>query len=77
MMSAPITLCVSTLFSGVNVCLDPSMCDWKRHPSSVILRIFVRENTWNPPLSVRIGLSQFSNLCSPPTLRKVSRPGRR
>ena len=24
------------------------------------------ENTWNPPESVKIGLSQFINLCNPP-----------
>ena len=32
-MSAPMMRWVSTLFSGVNMCLDPSICDWKRQPS--------------------------------------------
>ena len=36
--------------------------DWKCTPSSLILRSFARENTWNPPESVRIGRSQFINL---------------
>ena len=35
-------------------------------PSSVIWRSLARLNTWNPPLSVRMGPSQRVNLCSPP-----------
>ena len=38
----------------------------KRTPSSVILRMSVREKTWNPPESVSIGLFHPSNLCKPP-----------
>ena len=35
------------------------MCERNFTPSSVILRILPREKTWNPPLSVRIALSQY------------------
>ena len=33
------------------------------------------ENTWNPPESVNIGLSQFINLCNPPILATTLSPG--
>ena len=35
MMSAPMIRWVSTLFSGVKVCREPSMCEAKRQPSGV------------------------------------------
>ena len=40
----------------------PSMWEANFTPSSVILRREDREKTWNPPLSVRMGLGQFMNL---------------
>ena len=42
----------------------------------MILRNPASENTWNPPESVRIGLSQTMNLCSPPNFLIISSPGR-
>ena len=62
-------------FSGVNKCLDPSICDLKVTPSSFILRTPDKEYTWYPPLSVKIGLSQPLNLCKPPACCMVSKPG--
>ena len=35
--------------SGVSMCRDPSMCDWKRTPSSLISRILESDITWKPP----------------------------
>ena len=76
-MSAPIILWVSTLFSGVKQWREPSIWLLKVQPSSLSLRIPVREKTWKPPLSVSMGLSQLSKRCSPPALRNMSSPGRR
>ena len=45
-------------------------------PSSLILRISPSDQTWKPPLSVRIGLFQASNRCSPPNCFSTSTPGR-
>ena len=45
-------------------------------PSSVSLRSAARENTWKPPLSVRIGYGQRMNLCRPPSRFTRSAPGR-
>ena len=42
------------------------MWELKYTPSSFIFLIPDNENTWNPPESVSIGLSQFINLCNPP-----------
>gem|GEM_PF-1489799 len=36
-----------------------------------------REKTWNPPLSVRISLSRFSNVCNPQASFISSSPGRK
>ena len=33
-------------FSGVSRCAEPSRCDWKRAPSSSIVRRAARLNTW-------------------------------
>ncbi len=77
MMSAPIVRWMSTTFSGVKKCFEPSMCERNIAPSSVSLRLSASENTWNPPLSVRIGRSQPLNLCSPPACSKMLSPGRR
>ncbi len=62
--------------SGVSTWVDPSMCDWKVTPSSVILRSLERLITWKPPLSVRIGFGQRMKLCRPPSLATRSAPGR-
>ena len=35
--------------SGVSMWREPSMCDWKRTPSSVILRSLLSDMTWKPP----------------------------
>ena len=53
---------MSITFSGENKCLLPSM--WLRNvaPASVIFRFSAKLNTWYPPLSVKIGRSQFMNL---------------
>ena len=79
MMSAPIALWVSMLFSGVKVWREPSMWDENVTPLPSLANFLIgaRENTWNPPLSVSIGLSQEMNLCRPPTALNVSSPGRR
>ncbi len=64
--------------SGVNRCFDPSMCERNTTPSSVIFRpVPVSENTWNPPLSVRIGRSHPLNRCNPPASSSTRVPGRR
>ena len=53
------------------------MCERNSHPSSLSFLMPVSENTWKPPLSVSIGLSQPLNLCSPPAALSMSSPGRR
>jgi len=52
------------------------MCDRKLTPSSVTLFRSESENTWYPPLSVRMGPSQPMNLWSPPNRAISSAPGR-
>ena len=54
-------------FSGLMKIFRPSMWEAKVTPSSWILRREAREKTWNPPESVRMGLSHPINLCSPPS----------
>ncbi len=39
MMSPPMTRWISITFSGLNKCLDPSICDWNSTPSSRIFRV--------------------------------------
>ena len=65
------------LSSGPMKILLPSMCDWKRTPSSLMVRNCASEKTWKPPESVRIGPSQPMNLCRPPSALIFSSPGRR
>ena len=77
MISAPIVRSISITFSGVKICLLPSMCERNSAPSSRNLRIPDNENTWKPPLSVSIGRSKPLNLCSPPAFSITSSPGRR
>ena len=55
MMSASSQRWMSIAFSGVSRWRDPSMWDWKVTPSGVIRASLASENTWNPPLSVRMG----------------------
>ena len=62
--------------SGESECVEPSMCDWKVTPSSVIVRSLARLITWKPPLSVRIGLLPAHEACSPPSRATRSAPGR-
>ena len=65
-MSAPSPICAAIELSGVNMCDDPSRCERNATPSSVTLRSSLRLNTWNPPESVRIGLSHAMKRCTPP-----------
>ena len=51
------------------------MCDAKYTPSSFIFLSELSENTWNPPESVKIGLSQTMNLCNPPSCFTTLSPG--
>ena len=62
--------------SGVRKQGSPLTGDWKRTPSSVILRNSPRLYTWYPPESVRIGPSQPMKRCSPPCAPITSSPGR-
>jgi hypothetical protein len=55
---------------------EPSIGEANLTPSSVILRIAPSENTWKPPESVRIGLSQPMKPCRPPNLSMTAVPGR-
>ena len=64
------------LISGVRNSLSPLTGDAKRTPSSLILRISPSDQTWKPPLSVRIGRVQPSKRCRPPNWRRTSSPGR-
>ena len=75
-MSEPSRHWISTARSGVRLCVEPSMCDWKVTPASVILRSFDRLMTWKPPESVRIGPFQRMKRCRPPSLATRSAPGR-
>ena len=66
--------CICMLSSGPIKILAPSICELKYTPSSFILRRPASENTWNPPESVRIGLSHTMNLCSPPRSLMILSP---
>ena len=77
MISAPMIRWISITFSGVNRCLEPSICERNMAPSSCNLRFSEREKTWKPPLSVRIGRFHVLNLCNPPACSNISNPGRR
>ncbi|KAF5045224.1 hypothetical protein DSECCO2_483540 [anaerobic digester metagenome] len=76
MMSEPRLRWMEMAFSGEKKCLDPSRCEEKATPSSVSLRRPERLKTWKPPESVRMGRSQFMNLCRPPRRAIISSPGR-
>ena len=66
-----------TAISGERKRLEPSRCERKVTPSGVSVRSSLRLKTWNPPLSVRIGPSQFMKRWSPPSSRTSRSPGRR
>jgi len=76
MMSEPRSFWICIAFSGLKNSLSPFMWLRKWTPSSLMLRNSLNENTWNPPESVRIGRSQFMNLCRPPASLMTSLPGR-
>ena len=61
-MSEPKLFCICIDFSGDIKCFEPSICELKYTPSSFIFLSEPKLKTWKPPLSVRIGLSQFINL---------------
>ena len=71
------TLWMSTTFSGVNSCHEPSIWLWNLTPFSLIFLRPLRENTWNPPESVRMLRSQPQNVWSPPYFFRISVPGLR
>ena len=57
--------CHRTVFYSADATDVPGW-EAKVTPSSVILRSLDKLNTWNPPLSVRMGPFQRVNLCRPP-----------
>src|SRR5690349_12232334 len=75
-MSLSSTVCTCIDTSGVRNSLSPFTGDANFTPSSLILRISPRLQTWKPPESVRIGLVQASKRCSPPNCLSTSSPGR-
>ena len=67
---------ICMLISGLIKMRLPSTWELKVTPSSLIFRSWARENTWNPPLSVRMGRSHPMNLWRPPSRLMSSSPGR-
>jgi hypothetical protein len=67
---------ICMLTSGVSSSLSPLTGDWKATPSSLTLALAPSDQTWKPPLSVRIGRGQPSKRCSPPKRAMTSVPGR-
>ena len=63
------------LTSGVSSSLSPLTGDWKATPCSLTLALAPSDQTWKPPLSVRIGRGQPSKRCRPPKRASTSRPG--
>ena len=66
---------ICILCSGPIKIFLPSIWELKYTPSSFILLSPASENTWNPPESVRIGLSHTINLWRPPSFFTTSSPG--
>src|SRR5262245_49789885 len=58
-------------------CVDPSRCDWKLTPSSVILQSLARLKIWKPPLSVKMAPGHPVKRCSPPISSTTLYPGRK
>jgi hypothetical protein len=75
-MSEPSSPWISMERSGVSSNIAPSMCERNVTAFSVSFRNGDSDITWKPPESVRIGRSQFMNLCSPPSSATRSAPGR-
>ena len=73
--SAPSAFWISIERSGVSSSTEPSSSFLKRTPWSLI-SLLGSENTWKPPLSVRIGPSQRAKACSPPSFATSASPGR-
>ncbi len=67
---------ICMLTSGVSSSLSPLTGDWKATPCSLTLALAPSDQTWKPPLSVRIGRVQPSKRCRPPNARSTSSPGR-
>jgi hypothetical protein len=63
------------LTSGVRNSLSPLTGEAKRTPSSLILRISPSDQTWKPPLSVRMGLPALEAVQAA-KLRDHVQPGR-
>ena len=66
---------ISMDFFGSRNTLLPSTGERKLTPFSSILRNFPRLQTWKPPESVSIGLSQPIKPCNPPCFLTTSVPG--
>src|SRR5688500_11405574 len=64
------------LRAGVRWTTEPSMWLLKVTPSSVTRLMSDRLNTWNPPLSVRMGPGQAMNRCKSPKAATTLSPGR-
>ena len=75
-MSEPRLAWMRMLSSGPIKMCRPSTWELKLTPSSLIFRSLAREKIWKPPLSVRMGPSQFMNLCRPPISLISASPGR-
>ena len=70
-MSEFSTVWICMLTSGVRKSLSPLTGEANLTPSSLILRISPKDQTWKPPESVRMGLLQLSKRCSPPNCHDV------
>ena len=75
-MSEFSTVWICIEISGVRNSLAPSIGLANFTPSSLILRSAPRLNTWKPPESVRMGLSQAMKRCRPWWALMTSSPGR-
>ena len=65
------------LTSGVSSSLSPLTGDWKATPSSLTLALAPSDQTWKPPLSVRIGRGPAFEAVQPAEARDARRcPGR-
>ena len=75
-MSEPRARCTAMDSSGPMKTLAPSTGEAKVTPSSLILRMAPRLNTWKPPESVRIGPFHCMKSCRSPWRWITSVPGR-
>ena len=74
-MSLSSTRWICMLTSGVSSSLSPLTGDWKATPCSLTLALAPSDQTWKPPLSVRIGRVQPSKRCRPPKRAQHVEPG--